>query len=145
MITFVKVREAALAATSSIDLNDTHLATLQTLSDSQYWTTRRSAATLLAQVSGKEATDLLIGKMSDNVREVREEVYGQLNSRTIGDESLDTLGSQLASQYWTVRRDVAKLIGKSQAQKATDLLIGKMSDNVEKFEKKSWRNSQPEL
>jgi HEAT repeat protein len=125
-----EVREAALAATSSINLNGTNLKTLQTLSNSQYWTTRRSSAALLAQVSGKKATDLLIGKMSDDVREVREEVFTQLNSRTIGEDSLETLGSQFDSQYWTVRRDVAKLVGKSQAQKATDLLIGKMSDNV---------------
>lgn len=113
----------------SRSLTDKDLESLKGQINSKRWDVRLDVITLIGKISGNKATKLIIGTMSDNDQDVRKEALNQLKNRTMSDSVLAELESQLNSNHWDVRRDSAKLIGSIDTEKATIVLIPKMSDN----------------
>jgi HEAT repeat protein len=122
------VREAAYSAANGFTLKESQIPTLKKLLGSSYTGSRKYAAMLVGKIGGQAANTTLIGSMSDADYYVREEVYGQLDSRSFTDADLPELKKQMQSSYTATRKAAARLIGKIGSENANNELINNMSD-----------------
>ncbi len=125
------VREAAEIAGNSLDLDESNLEMLKSLSQSSIWTTRKGISSMLNRIPSLAASQILIGMMSDSVEPVREEVFSLLTNRNLNKEEIPLLATQSDSANWTTRLASVKLLSRINEDEATLVLINHMSDSVE--------------
>jgi HEAT repeat protein len=120
------VREVIVLELSARTLNASAVRPLEKQLSSGYWTVRKNAVKLIAKISNPAVNTILVEAMSDNADSVRDEIYSQLDKRSLNKELVPVLVEQLQSGYWTVRRDVAKLLGKIKQSSAMDALVSQL-------------------
>jgi HEAT repeat protein len=103
-------------------LKDSHVAPLSEQYKSQNWSVRRDVSVLLGKIVGLNATNALIKQMDDQEEDVRNTIVVQLSARSLANDSVPSLRKNFSSQNWSVRRDVAKLLGKIKSPSSLDAL-----------------------
>lgn len=93
---------------------------------SNNWAVRKNSAHFIGTISGTQASVALINQMNDSDEDVRKEIMDQLQKRSLSDETVPTLKTNFSSNNWTVRRDIAKLLGKIKGQKSLAALLDQL-------------------
>lgn len=116
------VRKTIVDQLNKKSLKDSHVASLSGQYKSPNWSVRRDVSLLLGKISGVNSTTALIKQMNDQDEDVRNTIVTQLSNRALTNNSVADLNQNFGSQNWSVRRDVAKLLGKIKSPASLDAL-----------------------
>lgn len=123
------VRQEIYKQLKSKSVSNADLPAVKQQLGSTYTSTREIAATLLAEIGSEAAITLLINATSDNDYYVREAIFKNLKDQKVRETHLPNLAAQLGSRFTNVRSFAAKLVNKVSGDRATKLLISKLSDS----------------
>ncbi|MFZ4405430.1 MAG: HEAT repeat domain-containing protein, partial [Pseudobdellovibrionaceae bacterium] len=116
------VRKTVVQQLSKKPLKESMVGALAGQYKSQNWSVRRDVSLLLGKIAGLSSTNSLIKQMDDSDEDVRNTIVTQLTARSLTAESVANLKKNFSSQNWSVRRDVAKLLGKIKSPSSLEAL-----------------------
>jgi HEAT repeat protein len=123
-----EVRNEVMKQLANKPLSAKNVPDLAKQQSSSSWTVRKSAAQLLGKIKDATATKELIAHMDDSDDDVRSEVMRQLSSRALSALSIPDLAKKFSSTSYSVRRNVAVLLGSIDDAAATKELIAHIDD-----------------
>ncbi len=124
------VQRTAIAASDKMKLGEQHFSTIQLLSESNSWRTRKQSAILLGRLATEPAVNQVISQLDDSVGEVQTAAREILEAKTLNASAVQGLARILASNNWSARRDASNLLGKISDNSATISLISGLDDHV---------------
>jgi HEAT repeat protein len=121
------VQLEATTIVRKFNINQEHLPEVAKLATSMSWTVRRESANLLSTINSPESIMGLINMLADSDGDVRTAVMSHLKSKTLSHAMIQPLALNFKATAWTVRRDVAILLGKIKSPDSRDALINQLA------------------
>lgn len=122
------VRKAATEANKKFSIEAAHFETVKRLAASSRWTARQEAINLMNRTGTPASLNALINQLDDEDTDVRKTVAAALHGKSLDEQYVPALVAVMNSANWWTRHQVALLLGKIPADRATFALIKKMDD-----------------